>query len=79
MKLDPSRFGKDWDRKPGAAVRLTAVLLREDDSALQARVCQSNKTVKTDANAAEWLKRESAHLRRVAGLLDTAGGGSLPC
>ena len=74
MKLNPARFGADWDRKRGAAVRLTAVLLREDDLALQARVCESDKTVKTYANAATWLRRESAHLRRVAGLLDTAGG-----
>ncbi|MGH3427487.1 MAG: hypothetical protein ACRD3Q_19905 [Terriglobales bacterium] len=74
MKLNPSRFGKEWDRKRGAAVRLTAVLLREDDATLQARVCEDDKSVKTYANAAEWLRRESAHLRRVAGLLDTAGG-----
>jgi hypothetical protein len=64
MKLNPSRFGKEWDRKRGAAVRLTAVLLREDDATLQARVCENDKTQKTYANA---------DLRRVAGLLETAG------
>jgi hypothetical protein len=74
LKLNPARFGADWDRKRGAAVRLTPVLLREDDSALQARVCENDKTVKTYSNAAEWLQRESAYLRKVAKLLDTAGG-----
>src|SRR5580658_7076577 len=73
VKLNASRFDSSWDRKRGAAVRLTAVLLREDDAALERRVCESEKTQKTYANAAEWLRRESAHLRRVAGLLDTAG------
>ena len=55
-------------------MRLTAVLLREDDSALGRRVCENEKTVKTYATAAEWLQRESAYLRKVARLVDTAGG-----
>ena len=74
VKLNPARFDAAWDRKRGAAVRLTAVLLREDDSALEQRVCGDERTVKVYADAAAWLQRESAYLRRIAKLLDTAGG-----
>jgi hypothetical protein len=63
-----------WDRKRGSAVRLMAVVLREDHEALQRRVCENEETAKTYAGAAEWLQRESAHLRKIARLLDTAGG-----
>ena len=55
-------------------MRLTAVLLREDDAALQQRVCENERTAKTYADAADWLQRESAYLRKIARLLDTAGG-----
>jgi hypothetical protein len=74
LKLDPARFDNTWDRKRGAAVRLMAVVLREDQEALARRVCESEATAKTYAGAAEWLQRESAHLRKIARLLDTAGG-----
>ena len=46
-KLDATRFDQSWDRKRGAAVRLTAVLLQENDTTLQRRVCENDKTVKT--------------------------------
>jgi hypothetical protein len=36
--------------------------------------CARVKTVKTYATAADWLARESACLRKMARLLDTAGG-----
>jgi hypothetical protein len=55
MKLNATRFDQSWDRKRGAAVRLTAVLLQEDDAALQRRVCENDKTVKTYTSAADWL------------------------
>ena len=74
IRLNATRFDQSWDRKRGAAVRLTAVLLQEDDAALQRRVCENDKTVKTYASAADWLARESAYLRKMARLLDTAGG-----
>lgn len=74
MKLNAARFDSAWDRKRGAAVRLTAVLLGEDDATLERRVCESERSVKVYADAADWLQRESAYLRRVAKLLDTAGG-----
>jgi division protein CdvB (Snf7/Vps24/ESCRT-III family) len=74
MKMKVARFDQSWDRKRGAAARLTAVLLQEDDAALQHRVCESDRTVKTYAAAADWLARESAYLRKMARLLDTAGG-----
>src|SRR5437660_12912793 len=74
IKLNPARFDQSWDRKRGAAVRLTSVLLRHDDVTLEGRVCESEKTAKTYADAAEWLQRESAYLRKVARLLETASG-----
>jgi hypothetical protein len=74
IRLNATRFDQSWDRKRGAAVRLTAVLLQEDDATLQRRVCENDKTVKTYASAADWLARESAYLRKMARLLDTAGG-----
>jgi hypothetical protein len=51
-----------------------AVLLREDDAALHQRVCESERSAKTYSDAADWLQRESAYLRKVARLLDTAAG-----
>jgi hypothetical protein len=33
MKLNATRFDQSWDRKRGAAARLTAVLFQEDDAA----------------------------------------------
>ena len=74
IRLNAARFDQSWDRKRGAAVRLTAVLLSADDAELTRRVCESALTVKTYTGAADWLARESAYLRRVARLLDTAGG-----
>lgn len=74
VKLNPAKFDSAWDRKRGAAVRLTAVLLGEDDAALEQRVCGDERSVKVYADAADWLQRESAYLRKVARLLDTAGG-----
>jgi hypothetical protein len=74
VKLNPARFDSAWDRKRGAAVRLTAVLLGEDDAALERRVCGNERSVKVYADAADWPQRESAYLRKVARLLDTAGG-----
>jgi hypothetical protein len=55
IKLNAARFDSGWDRKRGAAVRLTAVLLQEDDAALQQRVCENERTAKTYADAADWL------------------------
>lgn len=74
MKLNAARFTPEWDRKRGAAVRLTAVLLADDDTALEQRVCSDERSRKTYTDAADWLQRESAYLRKVARLLDTAGG-----
>jgi hypothetical protein len=74
IRLNPSKFDTTWDRKRGSAVRLMAVVLREDHETLARRVCESEQTAKTYAGAAEWLQRESAHLRNIARLLDTAGG-----
>ncbi len=70
VKLNVARFDNAWERKRGAAVRLTAVLRREDDPALERRVCESELSAKTYADAMAWLRRESTHLRKVAKLLE---------
>lgn len=36
-------------------------------------MCESDKSARTYGEAAEWMQRESAYLRRIARLLDTAG------
>ena len=74
IKLNPARFDSSWDRKRGAAVRLTSVLLCHDDVGLHGRVCENAKTAATYADAADWLQRESEYLRKVAQLLETASG-----
>ena len=74
VRLNTARFDQSWDRKRGSAARLMAVLLREDDSALHQRVCESERAAKTYADAAGWLQRESVYLRKVSRLLDTAAG-----
>lgn len=73
VNINPARFDSAWDRKRGAAARLTAVLLRQDDAALERRVCESERSVKVYTDAADWLQRESVYLRKVARLLETAG------
>ncbi len=74
IRLNAARFDQSWDRKRGSAVRLMTVVLRDDHEALQRRVCATEQTAKTYADAAAWLQRESAHLRKIARLLETAGG-----
>lgn len=54
VRLNVTRFDQSWDRKRGSAARLMAVLLREDDSALHQRVCESERAAKTYADAADW-------------------------
>src|SRR5262245_5521798 len=74
MKLQLSKFDVDSDRRRGAAIRMTSVLLREDDVTLEHRVCENEKATKTYAEAAEWLQREARNLRKMAGLMDTVVG-----
>ena len=74
VNLNLARFDSSWDRKRGAAVRLTGILLKEDAAALERRVCESAESAKVYADAAKWLERESAYLRKIARMLDTATG-----
>ncbi len=73
IKLNLDRLEAGWERKRGAAMRLTAVVLRDDDTALKGRVCGDERSRKTYSQAAEWLQREAALMRRMAKLMDTAG------
>lgn len=74
IKLKPARFDQSWDRKRGAAARMTSILLKHDDVELESRVCKSAKTAKTYGEAADWLRRESEYLRKVARLVEMASG-----
>jgi hypothetical protein len=79
IPLNVAKFDSSWDKKRGAAIRLTSVLLREDDTELQRRVCENERSVKTYADAADWLQRESAYLRRSPACSIPPGIGSRRC
>lgn len=72
MNLNVGKYDEGWDRKRGSAVRMMAVILRDDDEGLYARVTESAQAAKTYASAAAWLLREGEYLRKTAGMLDTA-------
>jgi hypothetical protein len=55
-------------------VRLTAVLLQEDDATLQRRVCENDKTVRTYTTAAGWPGTAKAFERAIAKEVDPDGG-----
>ena len=74
IRMNPAKLDESWDRKHGAAVRLTAVLLGESDESLKQRVCEDARSIRVYSAAADWLQRESVYLRKVARLLDTASG-----
>jgi hypothetical protein len=74
MRLNLAKFDDAWDRKRGAAVRMTGVLLRENANTLLERVCADPQIAETYKGAAAWLQLEARYLRQVAGLLDTAVG-----
>lgn len=52
IQLNLAKFDSAWDRKRGAAVRLLEVLLQEDDATMERRVCESEHSAKTYAEAA---------------------------
>lgn len=72
LKLNVGKYDEGWDRKRGAAVRMMAVVLRDDDQALYTRVSQSPGFAKTYTDAASWLQREADYLRLTASKLDVA-------
>lgn len=74
LRINISKFDEGWDRKRGAAVRLTGVLLQEDAGTLRDRVCSDPQTAKTYTGAVGWLQHEARYLRRMASMLDTAVG-----
>ena len=52
LRLNLSKFDAAWDRKRGSAARMMAVLLRESDTELAGRVCESPETGRTYDSAA---------------------------
>jgi hypothetical protein len=74
LKLNIAKFDTTWDHKRGSAVRLAGVLLRDDDAALTQRVTENNQVARTYESGVDLLRREAAYLRKVARLLDLAGG-----
>ena len=75
VKINAARFDRSWDRKRGAAARLMAVVLREDDAAL----LQAPRVQPRYARATAWLQRESAYLRKMAKLSTQLEDASMPC
>jgi len=53
----------------GSAMRLAAVLLRDDDKAMEHRLRADERT-QLYADASTWLTRESEYLRKTARVLD---------
>jgi hypothetical protein len=73
VRLMLETYGRTWDAKRGAAMRLAAVLLREDWLAMERRSC-ADETASTYADAAGWLVREAVYLRKTARLIDKGVG-----
>lgn len=74
IRLNISKFDATWDKKRGAAARMTAILLRESDAQLTDRVCESAASARTYGGAADWLSGEARYLRKMAKMMDSAAG-----
>ncbi len=74
LKLNIAKVDTAWDHKRGSAVRLASVLRRHDDAALAQRVMENDQVARTYESSVDLLRREAAYLRKVARLLDLAGG-----
>jgi hypothetical protein len=74
-RIDVLKFASSGcDHKRSSVLRLAALMLSNDDVALTARICASVDTARTYAAGPEMLRRESAYLRRLAGMLEQASG-----
>jgi hypothetical protein len=51
MRFNVDAYRQGWDAKRGAAMRLAAVLLEDDDQAMERRVCAYYRTTTTYADA----------------------------
>lgn len=74
LKIRLEKFNAGWDRRRGSMVRLAGVLLRDDDAALERRVCESEQSARTYGRGVELLEREARYLRRVSHMLERAAG-----
>ncbi len=74
IRLNINKYDSTWDRKRGSAARMTAILLRESDTQLTERVCESAASCRTYGGAADWLAGEARYLRKVASMMDSAAG-----
>lgn len=72
MKLDVGKFDESWARRREHAIKLMAVVLRDDDKALLDRIGASEQTVKAYGDAVGWFHREAGVLRKTANMLDLA-------
>jgi hypothetical protein len=70
--IDVRKFDGEWQRERGAAVKLMAVVLREDSDGLFAKVSATPETAATFADAIAWLLKEGELLRKTAERHDTA-------
>ena len=72
MNVSLAKYDDAWDRRRGAAVRMSAVLLRDGYDALVGRIGDDPASVRTFADVAQWLAREADMLRRTARLHEIA-------
>ena len=64
--IDLAKFDRAWERYRGAAVRVMAVVLREDSESLFTKVTSDAKTMATFTDAVGWLQKEAELLRKMA-------------
>lgn len=69
IKVNLAKLDSTWDRKRGAAVRMMAVVLRDDDASLTERVTSDGAAY---TEAASWLRRESTYLEKTSRMMNTA-------
>ena len=70
--IDVRTFDGEWERHRGAAVRMMAVVMREDSEGLFSKVSVDPQTAGTFAEAICWLTKEAELLRKTASRHDLA-------
>lgn len=72
LNVSLAKYGTDWERRRGAAVRLMAVILGESSESLYAKISADAQTAQDFVDAAQWLRGEATYFRKAANRLDTA-------
>lgn len=72
LNVSLAKYGTDWERRRGAAIRLMAVVLGESSESLYAKISADAQTARDFVDAAQWLRGEATYFRKAANRLDTA-------